>query len=312
MICKHYLELAKVRVTGMVLVTTAVGYLLAAARPIDWGRLGWVILGTAGAAAGASALNQLLEIGRDAKMQRTRGRPLPSGQISRGHALAFGLATAAAGIMILNECVHPLAAALGLANLLIYVAIYTPLKPRTSASTLVGAVCGAVPPLMGWAAAGHGLSLAAALLAAMLFLWQVPHSLAFIWLYRDDYLRAGYRLLPVIDATGRLTCLAIVLYTLALLPLGLAVTWFRSAGNLFGAASLALGLGFFLLALQLHASRARRHARRVFLASLAYLPLVLAVWVADARPGFSDAGAKPQAANPQSPIPNPQSPIPNP
>jgi protoheme IX farnesyltransferase len=308
MICKHYLELAKIRVTAMVLGTTAVGYLLAAPRPLDWGRLGWVMLGTALAAAGASALNQLLEIERDAKMDRTRGRPLPSGQISRPHALAFALGTGAAGIMVLNERVNPLTAALGLANLLVYTSIYTPLKPRTSTSTLVGAVCGAVPPLMGWAGAGRGLSLGAGLLAATLVLWQVPHSLSFVWLYRADYVRAGYRMLPVIDSTGRLTCLAIVLYALALMPLGLAVTWFGMAGYLFGAVSLNLGLGFFLLALQLHASRASRHARRVFLASLLYLPLLLAVWVADAHPGgTAGAGAKPQAAiaNLKSEISNP-------
>ncbi|MGA2065163.1 MAG: heme o synthase [Thermoguttaceae bacterium] len=303
MICKHYLELAKIRVTAMVLMTTAVGYILAAPRPIDWTRLGWVVLGTALAAAGASALNQLLEIDRDAKMERTRGRPLPSGQISRPHALAFALVTGAAGILVLNERVNPLTAALGLANLLVYAALYTPLKPRTSTSTLVGAVCGAVPPLMGWAAAGRGLSLGAALLGTTLLLWQVPHSLSFVWLYRADYMRAGYRMLPVIDSSGRLTCLAIVLYALALMPLGLAVTFFGRAGCLFGAASLALGLGFFLLALQLHTSRARRHARRVFWASLAYLPLLLAVWVADAaKPQaavpFVHAGAKPQAAAP--------------
>jgi protoheme IX farnesyltransferase len=213
--------------------------------------------------------------------------------------LVFALVAAAGGVTILNECVNPLTAALGLANLLVYVGIYTPLKPRTSLGTLVGAICGAVPPVMGWTAAGRGLSLGAGLLAALLLLWQVPHFLSLVWLYRDDYLRAGYRMLPVVDPTGRLTCLAIVLHSLALLPLGLAMMLFGMAGSLFGAASLALGLGFFLGALRLHLFRTRERARSVFLASLIYLPLMLAVLVADRRTAPSVVigdGAKPQAA----------------
>ncbi|MGD0900947.1 MAG: heme o synthase [Thermoguttaceae bacterium] len=294
MFCKHYLQLAKIRVMAMVLATTAVGYLLASSRPIDWGVLGLAVLGTGLAAAGASALNQVLEIHRDAKMERTRRRPLPAGQISRGHALVFALVAAAAGVTVLNEWVNPLTAVLGLANLLVYVGIYTPLKPRTPLSTLVGAVCGAVPPVMGWTAAGRGLSLGAGLLATLLLLWQVPHFLSLVWLYREDYVRAGYRMLPVMDSTGRLTCLAIVLHSLALLPLGLAMMLFGMAGSLFGAASLALGLGFFLGAFRLHLSRTRQRARSVFLASLIYLPLVLAMLVADRQVGPACRAGLPQ------------------
>ena len=284
MVFKSYLQLGKIRVTAMVLVTAAVGYLLASPRPIDWGRLSLAILGTGLAAVGACALNQVIEVRRDAQMERTCRRPLPAGLLSRGHALAFAIVTAAAGLGILNELVGPLPALLGLINLVVYTSIYTPLKPRTSLSTLAGAICGALPPVMGWTAAGGRLALEPALLATILFLWQIPHFLSFAWLYRADFSRAGYRMLPVVDPGGRLTCLLIVLYSLSLMPLGLMVTLCGMAGNLFGAASLALGLALFLAALRLRAAKTERNARRVFLASIAYLPLLLVLLVADARP----------------------------
>ena len=177
--------------------------------------------------------------------------------------------------------VNPLTALLGLANTLLYTLIYTPLKPRTSLSTLIGAV-------LRRGAAGHGLDGAtnqlapqSLLLAAILFVWQIPHFLSLVWLYRSDYTIAGYRMLPVIDSSGRLTCLLIVLILVALLPLGLMLTFCGVAGYFFGAASLVLGLGLFLLALQLWATRTRQNARRVFLASIAYLPLLLAFLLAD-------------------------------
>ena len=247
---KPYLELAKIRLTAMVLITTAVGFILGSPGPVDYGRLFWTILGTGLAAAGASTLNQLLEIRRDALMQRTRGRPLPSGQVSPLRAFIFALGTSAAGVGILNELVNPLTALLGLANIVIYALIYTPLKPRTSLCTLVGAVCGALPPIMGWTGAGNSNWLGAALLGTILFLWQIPHFLSLVWICRDDYAKAGFRMLPLIDPLGHLTCLMIVLYSLALLPLGLAVTFAGLAGYLFGAVSLLLGLGLFLLAVQ--------------------------------------------------------------
>ena len=213
---RDYLELAKMRVSGMVLVTTAVGYVLGSQRPIDWPGLALVVFGTGLAVVGAAAPNQLLEIDRDAKMQRTRNRPLPAGRVSRTGAFLFGMAAVAAGLGVLNEWVSPLCCLLGLVDVLLYVLIYTPLKTRTSLNTLVGSVCGALPPLIGWAAAAGGLGLDATLLGGILLLWQVPHSLSFVWLYRDDYAAAGYRMLPVVDPQGRLTCLAIILWWLAL------------------------------------------------------------------------------------------------
>jgi protoheme IX farnesyltransferase len=284
MFFKPYLELSKIRLTAMVLITAAVGFVLGSPGPLDYARLGWTILGTGLAAAGASALNQLLEIRRDAMMRRTRGRPLPSGQISALHATLFAVATSLAGVAILNELVNPLTAFLGLANILIYALVYTPLKPRTSLCTLVGAVCGALPPIMGWTAACGEIGLGGLLLGMILFLWQIPHFLALAWLLRDDYAKAGFRMLPLIDPLGHLTCLMIVLYSLALLPMGLAVTFSGVAGYPFAAASLALGLAFFLLTLKLRRMKTARNARRVFLASLVYLPLLMLFLVLDRQP----------------------------
>ena len=193
----------------------------------------------------------------------------------------------AAGLGILNELVNPLTALLGLLNVLIYVLVYTPLKSRTSLCTLVGSVCGALPPVMGCTAAAGRLSLEAALLGGILFLWQVPHALSLVWLHRADYARAGYRMLPVVDPSGRLTSLTIILYWLALMPLGLAATFCGLAGCLFAAASLLMGMGLFLLALQFRAAKTERNARRMFWAGIAYLPLLLALLVADRPRGHN-------------------------
>jgi heme o synthase len=278
----HYLELAKIRLTAMVLVSTAVGYVMASIGPMDWARLLVTVLGSGLAAVGAGTFNQLLEIDRDARMERTRFRPLPSGKISPGHAFVFAVVTTAIGLGILYQWVNMLTALLGLANVLIYTLIYTPLKIKTPLCTLIGAICGALPPMMGCTAATNRLGIEALVLGAILFAWQVPHFLALVWLYRDDYSNAGYRILPVVDVGGRITCLAIILFSLALLPLGLAATWCGMTGNFFGAVSLAMGLGLLTLALQLRADKTRRNARRMFLATIAYLPLLLLLMVADA------------------------------
>jgi protoheme IX farnesyltransferase len=278
---RHYLELAKIRVSGMVLVTTAVGYVLGSPQSIRWPGLALVVAGTGLAVVGAAAMNQLLEIDRDAKMRRTRGRPLPAGLVSRPGAFAFGMGTIAAGLGLLNQWVSPLCCLLALVDVVLYTLVYTPLKTRTSLNTLVGAVCGALPPAIGWAAGAGQLSLDAALLAGILLIWQVLHSLSFVWLYRDDYAAAGYRMLPVLDPLGRLTCLAIILWWLALLPLGLVVAFRGVSGWLFAAVSLVLGAGGLLAAVQLRGAKTRRNARRMFLATIIYLPVLMAAMVAD-------------------------------
>ena len=278
---QNYFQLAKIRVTAMVLVTTAVGFVLASGGPINWRRLALTLLGTGLAVVGAATINQLMEIDRDAKMRRTCDRPLPAGAISRTHAFLFAMIATAAGLGILNEFVNPLTALLGLANVLLYTLVYTPLKPRTSLNTLVGSICGALPPVMGCTGATGRISLDAALLGLILFVWQVPHFLSFVWLYREDYAVAGYRMLPVTDPSGRLTCLSILLYSLAMMPLGLVATFRGISGYLFAAVSLAMGLAIFLLAVRLRAVKTKQNARRVFVASIVYLPLLLALMVAD-------------------------------
>jgi protoheme IX farnesyltransferase len=217
-------------------------------------------------------------------MERTRNRPLPGGAIGRRHALLVGLITASTGLILLAVRTRLLTAVLGLAVVLIYTLVYTPLKPRTPLCTLVGGICGAIPPMMGWTATGAGLSFGAWVLAGVLFLWQIPHFLALAWMYRDDYRRGGFRMLPVVDPSGRATGLMAVLYTLALLPVGLPAVLGGMTGWLFVVGSLVLGAGLVTLALRLAAFRSEPVARRLFLATLAYLPLLLGLMVADRVP----------------------------
>lgn len=290
MICKQYLELAKIRLTMMVLATTVVGYGLASAAPIHWTRLLTTVLGTALAAIGAAAFNQLLEIDRDARMERTRRRPLPTGAISPMHAFVFAMVATAAGLGLLYATVNRLTALLGLANVVIYTLIYTPLKPKTSLSTLVGAVCGALPPLMGGAGAVGHITPVALVLGATLFIWQVPHFLSLGWLYRTDYASAGYRILPVIDSHGRLTCLAIIAFSLLLLPVGLAARLCGMVDDVFGLLFATIGLWLAALALRLRADKTRGNARRVFLATLVSLPLMMLLLSVGTLPLTAKAG----------------------
>ena len=289
-----YAELTKVRLIALVLVTTAVGFAMADAGPLWSGRLAWTLLGTALAAAGAMALNQWLEAERDGMMERTRHRPLPAGLLSRRHALSIGAATAAVGLAVLLARVNSLTALLGLLVVVLYAAVYTPLKPRTPLCTLVGAVCGAIPPMMGWSAAAGRLGVGAWLLAFVLFLWQIPHFLALACLYRDDYRRGGFRMLPVLDPEGRATAAFVVVYTAALLPVTVAAVVMGLAGRAYGAGALALGAAFLAAGAHLAVVRSAASARRLFLASLLYLPLLLGLMVADRGP--VPAGARTAAA----------------
>lgn len=279
------MEFIRARLTALVVATTFAGYMLASAgHPLDPARLAWTLLGTALTAAGASALNQWLERDRDARMHRTRMRPVPAGLLTPRAARAAGLALVVSGLAVLALGANPLTAALALAVEIIYLGAYTPLKPRTPLNTLVGSVCGAIPPMMGWAAATGGVSLGAWLLGALLFLWQIPHFLSLAWLYREDYQRAGFRMLPVIDPTGRATSEALLASTFALVPLCLAAPLIGLSGMTFALGSFLLGLAFAAASLRLHRSRSRANARNLFLASLVYLPLVLGLMVIDRGP----------------------------
>lgn len=243
--------------------------------------LAWTVVGTALTAFGANILNQWAEVERDRLMERTRGRPLPSGRISRPRALAWGLASCVAGTLVLVLGTNGLTAGLAVFTIVLYVLVYTPLKVRTPLNTVVGAVVGAVPPMMGWAAATGRLDLGAWILFGILFVWQIPHFLALAWMYRDDYARAGYRMLPITDATGATTGRMAFYWGLALLPLGGALTASGATGAVFFATSTVLGLGFIWLGFRFAQDRTRQRARRLFLASVLYLPALLGLMVTD-------------------------------
>lgn len=283
-IAADYLELAKARLCAMVLITTTVGYLVAQPAVLpDW-RLWWTLVGTAMTAFGANALNQLLEKDRDARMERTRRRPLPDGRIGDRAALHFGLATTLIGTAVLDLLVGRLPAVLAGGTVLLYVLVYTPLKPISSLNTVVGAIAGAVPPLIGWAAAAGRLDAGAYLLGAVLFIWQFPHFFALAWLYRADYARGGFCMLPLLDQAGQLTFRVLLAFTFLLLPLGLVIFFAGVAGRWFAVGSLALSLWWLAYGVGLLRRGSDRDAKRVFLASLVYLPLLLGLLVADRGP----------------------------
>ena len=278
-----YLELSKARLSAMVVLTTAVGFIMGAPALTAgaWGRLLLTIAGTSLAAGGANALNQLLERRRDAMMRRTRGRPLPSGAMSPMHGLLFALVAVYAGLAILGLAVSLGAMGLALATILIYILLYTPLKTRSTLNTLVGAVCGAIPPMIGWVAASGSLDRGAWILGGLLFVWQIPHFFALAWMYRRDYARGGFKMLPVLDPSGRLTGQVVVLMSLGLLPMGLAATLFGLAGWVYAVGSIALGTWLLVVGLRLYATRSDESARRLFIASLVYLPLLLGLMMLD-------------------------------
>ena len=275
-----FLELTKPRITTLVLVTAAAGYAIGAGRGLDPAVFVALLGGTAMVAGGASALNQYAERETDALMDRTRRRPLPSGRVTPPEALAFGLVLSAAGLVLL-AAIHPLTAALGAAALASYVLLYTPLKQLTSLCTVVGAVPGAIPPMIGWAAARGTLGLGAWALFAVLFLWQLPHFLAIGWIYRQDYARGGFPMLPVMDKDGRLTGRQMMLYSAALLPVTLLAGATASAGTGYLWSALALGLLFFASSAGFAKTRSLGAARLLFLVSVLYLPALLGLMVFD-------------------------------
>lgn len=279
-----YLELSKARLSALVLATAVVGFVLASDGPLDASVLLWTAVGTAMCAGGANAWNQWLEVKPDSRMQRTRRRPLPTGRIGSLHALAFAVAMVAGGAFLLAVRVNGLTALLALLAAAVYVLAYTPLKARSTLCTLVGAMVGAIPPLMGWAAATGRLDKGAWILAAVLFVWQIPHFLSLAWLYREDYRRGGFRMLPLVDPSGRLTCLVSVLYSAALLPIGLAATVMGVAGWTYAAGSCALAAGMGVMAVRLFLHPTEGRARQLFVASLIYLPLLLTLLLADRGP----------------------------
>jgi protoheme IX farnesyltransferase len=280
---RDYLELTKPRITLLILICTAVGYWFGCGAPFHSTILAHALLGTALLASGTSALNQWYEVDSDAKMRRTRGRPLPAGRIKRSHGLAFGLLLSAAGFADLWYGTNLLAAALGLFTLLSYLLLYTPLKQRSPACTIVGAIPGAMPPLIGYAAAGHGIDTSALALFLILFVWQFPHFDAIAWMYRDDYARGGICMLPVIDPDGESTARRIVVCSLLLIPISLVPLFLGMTGALYAAAAIAAGLGVLYFGARLGRERTIARAHALLLATVFYLPALLGAMVLDRR-----------------------------
>ena len=276
-----YAELTKPRITFLIVLSSAAGFVMASPASIDYLALLRALLGIALLSSGIATLNQYAERDLDGLMRRTASRPLPAGRLAPWEALAFGAVLTILAEAYLLVLVNPLSALLGLTVIAGYLFAYTPLKTRTTLSTLVGAFPGAVPPLIGWTAARGSLSLEGWILFAILFFWQFPHFLAIAWMYREDYSRAGILMLPVVEPNGRVTAQQIVVYTLMLLPVSLLPAAMGMSGRIYLVGAIVLGLLFLYSSLRAAFSMSRQHARRLLLASVLYLPLLFILMVLD-------------------------------
>ena len=275
-----YVTLAKPRLNMLVVASTLAGYVMGGGAMSDVVRVLLMLAGTALVAGGASAFNQVIERRTDALMRRTQQRPMADGRLGPADALLYASVLSLAGLAILAVGVNPLSAWVAFATLVSYAAIYTPLKLKTSFATVIGSVPGALPPVIGWAAATNNLSRGAWVLFGILFLWQLPHFLAIAWMYRDDYARAGFPMLPVIEPDGRSTARQSVLYAAALLPLSLAPTLIGMTTSMYFVAALVLTLAFLALTLRFAKTRSEHDARRVFFGSIIYLPILWVLMIA--------------------------------
>jgi protoheme IX farnesyltransferase len=275
-----FITLAKPRLNFLVVASSLAGYLMAGGDSADAMRLMLTLAGTALVASGASAFNQVIERGPDSLMTRTRLRPVPDGRLQPGESLLFATVTSAGGLLILGAGVNLLSASVACATLLTYALIYTPLKRHTSFATVVGAIPGALPPVIGWAAATGSLSAGAWVLFGIVFLWQLPHFLAIAWIYREDYARAGFPMLPVVEPDGRSTGRQALLYCAALLPVSLAPTLTGMTGPGYFAAALVLSLLFLGLTMKFARTRTISDARRLFFGSIIYLPILWIIMIA--------------------------------
>jgi heme o synthase len=291
---KHYIELTKPRITWLILMSTAVGYYFGLRaggdwwvllRGLSWWALFHTMMGTGLIASGTAALNQWYEREADRQMRRTARRPLPSGRMSAAKALAFGIALSVAGFLELWLGVNLISAVLGMMTLLSYLFLYTPMKQRTPLSTTVGAFPGAMPPMIGFAAARGTITAEAWVLFAILFLWQFPHFYSIAWMYRDDYARAGIRMLPVVEPDCKSTARQIVVFGLALIPVSLVPGFLGMSGRLYLLGALALGLYFLYSGVRVALDRTMVRARAVLLVSVIYLPLLYGLMLLD-RPGL--------------------------
>jgi len=280
---RDYLELTKPRITWLILMSTGIGYFFGLPGQGNLFVLLHTLMGTALIASGTATLNQWYEREADGKMRRTCRRPIPSGRIPAARALWFGVVLSVLGFTELALCVNILAAAVGLATLASYLFLYTPLKSRSPISTTVGAFPGAMPPLIGYAAARGTLTLEAWVLYLILFLWQFPHFLSIAWMYREDYARGGIVMLPVVEPDGNSTARRILFYSLVLIPVSLAPTFISMTGSLYLAGALVASSLYFFAGVRVVLNRTALRARQVLLASVVYLPVVYGLMILDRR-----------------------------
>ncbi len=278
-----FAELTKPRITVFILMSAAIGFLCGShlAPAWNWAALLHMLIGTGLLASGTATLNQWYENEGDALMRRTRGRPIPTGRVTAREGLWFGVALSALGFAELSLEVNLLTGLLGLFTLASYLFVYTPLKRVSPVSTTIGAIPGAMPPLIGYAAASGRLNFEAGILYAILFLWQFPHFYAIAWMYREDYARAGIRMLPVVEPDGDSTGRRIVLFSMALVPMSLAPAFFSMAGNVYLYGALVLGVLVLVAGFRAASEHSILRARQVLLASVVYLPLLYGLLVLD-------------------------------
>lgn len=276
-----YLELTKPRIAFLLVLTAAAGFYLGTTGTFDWVNFAVSMTGITLLAFGVATLNQYLERAIDPLMERTAKRPIPTAKVSSTEALIFGLVQCAVSITILFALVNSLTALLGIIVIVGYVLVYTPLKTRTTLSTAIGAIPGALPPLMGWTAAADSITLGAWALFVIQFLWQFPHFFAIAWIYREQYKKAGIRMLPVVEPEGRLTMRQIAFFTIMLLPVSFGPYFLGNAGLPFLIGAVLLGLGFLIISLKTAITKSDADARKVLLYSVIYLPIFFILMVID-------------------------------
>lgn len=278
-----FVELTKPRIAIMLVLTSAAGFYLGSTGTFDYVLFANSMISITLLAFGVATLNQYWERDLDPLMKRTATRPLPTGRVTPTEALVFGVLQCVVAELYLFLLVNPLTAFLGLIVIIGYVLVYTPLKTRTSVSTAIGAIPGALPPLMGWTAVANDITLAAWALFAMQFLWQFPHFLAIAWMYREEYAKAGILMLPVVEPAGKITMRQIVMFTIMLVPVSLAPFFFGISGPIFLTAAIVLGILFLIASIQAARAKTNEKAKRLLLASVIYLPLLFIFMVADKR-----------------------------
>lgn len=278
-----YVELTKPRIAFMLVLTAAAGFFVGSNQSLNYVLFANAMIGIALLAFGVATLNQWLERHTDRLMKRTAGRPLPAGRLGSAEALIFGILQCTVAEIYLAVLVNPLTAFLGLIVIVGYVLLYTPLKTRTTISTAIGAIPGAMPPLMGWTSAANEISIGAWSLFVLLFLWQFPHFFAIAWIYKEDYSRAGILMLPVVEADGKLTARQIVLFSIMLVPVSFAPFFFGFAGPIYLAGAAVLGLWFLFESFRAARGRTAEKAKRLMFVTILYLPLIFGLLVADCR-----------------------------